>query len=139
MILITAVFLLSLVAIAFPLIAILALIEELKFTLKSKEFKGRVVDFEKVRGVTGVLTYAPVVDWIGPDGKSRRVRCGDFFSSPRYATGQSVVVLCGPYKKDLRVRVKSFREQFLDPICILLFSLVALGVYIFVLIKHALP
>jgi hypothetical protein len=138
MLLISVLFLFSLLTIFFPLMAILGLIEELKFTVKSQKFKGRVVDFERVRN-QGWVTYAPVVDWVGPDGKTRRVQCGDPFAKPQYEIGQQIIVLLGPYKKDLRVRIKSFREQFLIPFCFLLFSLVALGIYAFCLITYVFP
>ena len=133
-----AVFILSFVAIGFPVVMILGLFHEFKFTAKATGFKGQVIDFERVR-VRGWMTYAPVVDWIGPDGKTRRTRCGDRSTKPRYEIGQRVIVLCGLYKKDLRVRIKSFREQFFVPICFLVFGLIGLGLYTFVLIKNLFP
>lgn len=100
---------LAVLAVAFLLV--FSLIQEFRFGTRAQRFSGRIVDFESVTS-TGTRVYSPVVEWVGPDGKLRRFR-GAFWSGwRRYEIGQSIGVLCGPVKGELRVCIDGFYERF---------------------------
>ncbi len=98
-----------------------SIFSEIRFGSKAQRFSGNIVDFESIRG-SGNRMHAPVVEWIGPDGKKRRFRGADWYAWRRYVIGEEVAVLCGFDKEQLRVCLDSFAERFGFPFLLLAFT-----------------
>ncbi|MEL6531042.1 MAG: DUF3592 domain-containing protein [Pseudomonadota bacterium] len=92
---------LSILGICFTLFAAYTLFAERALESRSEIVRGTVVDLT-AKDLTGQAAgYAPVVEWSGPDGETRRITGTVASNPPAYNNGQQVIVRYDPNNPEM--------------------------------------
>ncbi len=98
------------------------------FLWSSRPAEGVIVEYRHGRGYRGGSIFTPVVEWVGPDGKTRRVSPRiNIANSPYEGRGQRVAVRYDPADPDV-ARLDAFSDHWFHALmfgCLSLFLFLA--------------